>query len=101
MKKSYGNKPKKEASKSSPTKTNSTSLKIRLRGRDGAPLSMPELQQALYEIARRLKPYDEYRVKWATLYLTTVNEYGEQVLIHPQREWTIYPYNSAADEHGA
>lgn len=54
------------------------------------------------EAARRLEPYDgRYRAKWATLYLTLVDEDGQAVQIDASREWTIYPYKSAADEHGA
>lgn len=43
-----------------PTKRN-TAFKIKLRGKDGAPLSMTELQQGLYDIARRLQRYPDYR----------------------------------------
>jgi hypothetical protein len=96
----YGKRPKRQASKKTPAKTDTTSLKIRLRGKDGAPLSMQEMQQGLYDIARKLKPYDNCRAKWATLYLTMVDEHGEEVIIDPKGEWTLYPYESAADEHG-
>lgn len=99
MSRSYGKRPKKPASKKTP-KGDNTSLKIRLRGKDGAPLSMQELQQGLYDIARALKPHGDCRAKWATLYLTLVDENGEEVMIDPKGEWTIYPYGSAADEHG-
>jgi len=75
MKKTYGKRPKKQAAKSSPRKAESTSLKIKLRGKDGAPLAMNELQQGLYDIARKLRPYGECRAKWATLYLTLFVEY--------------------------
>ncbi len=34
-----------------PAKRN-TAFKIKLRGKDGAPLRMPELQQGFYDIAR-------------------------------------------------
>ena len=75
-------------------------MKIKLRGKDGAPLSMQELQQGLYDIARKLKPHGDLRAKWATLYLTLVDENGEEVVIDPKGEWSIYPYQSGADEHG-
>lgn len=78
----------------------SAAFKVKLRGKDGAPLSMPELQQGLYEAARCLKPLKGYRVKWATLYLTVVDENGEEVIIDRKNEWTIYPYKSAADDAG-
>lgn len=78
----------------------STAHKIKLRGRDGAPLSMQELQQGLYETARRLQPYKNYRAKWATLYLTIVDERGEEVILDRKGEWVIYPYECAAEETG-
>ena len=76
----------------------STAHKIKLRGRDGAPLSMQELQQGLYEAARRLKPYKDCRAKWITLYLTIVDEHGEEVILDRKGEWVLYPYECAADE---
>jgi len=101
MSRPYGKRPKKESSKKPPSnRTDNDSLKIRLRGKDGAPLSMQELRQGLYDIARQLKAHGELRAKWATLYLTLVDENGETVVIDPKGEWTIYPYDSAADEHG-
>lgn len=100
MSRPYGKRPKNTAPKQSSRKTDSTALKIKLRGKDGAPLSMQELQQGLYDIARKLKPCRDYRAKWATLYLTMVDEHGEEVVLDPAGEWTLYPYESAADEHG-
>lgn len=76
----------------------STAFKIKLRGRDGAPLTMQELQQGLYEAARRLKQYKDYRAKWATLYLTIVDEHGEEVILDRKGEWVLYPYECAADD---
>lgn len=82
-------------------KYDTTSFKIKLRGKDNAPLSMQDLRQGLYDAARRLERYEgNYRAKWATIYLTMVDENGEEVQIDPAGEWTLYPYKSAADEHG-
>lgn len=79
-----------------------TSFKIKLRGKDNAPLSMRELREGLMEAAKRLEPYAaNHRAKWATVYLTMVDENGQPVVIDPAGEWTIFPYRSAADEHGA
>lgn len=75
-------------------------MKIRLRGKDGAPLSMSELQQGLFDIARKLAPHGACRAKWATLFVTFVDEDGEEVRIDEESEWTLYPYKSAADENG-
>jgi len=84
----------------SPPKPN-TAFKIKLRGKDNAPLSVQDLVQGLYEIAQRLLRYKDYRVKWVTLYLTMIDEHGNEVKINKTGEWTLYPYKSAADEHGA
>lgn len=81
---------------------NDTAFKIKLRGKDNAPLSMRELREGMMEAARRLEPYASgYRAKWVTVYLTVVDENGQPVRIDPRGEWTIFPYKSAADEHGA
>lgn len=82
-------------------KTESPAFKIKLRGKDNVPLSMQELRQGLYDAARRLERYEgNYRAKWVTIYLTMVDENGQEVRIDKSGEWTIFPYKSAADEHG-
>lgn len=82
-------------------KAESTAFKIKLRGKDGAPLSMREIREGLYEAARRLGAYDgTHRARWVTLYLTIIDEEGAEVLPHASGEWTLHPYKSAADEHG-
>lgn len=84
------------------SKRESTAFRIKLRGKDGAPLSMTELREGLYEATRRLSAYDGIcRAKWVTLYLTMIDEVGNEVLPDRAGEWTLYPYKSAADEHGA
>ena len=101
MMKPYGKRPK--TSKAAPPSAapESTAFKIRLRGKDNAPLTIPDLNQGLYEAMRRLSRYGGYRAKWATLYLTLVDENGQEVRINEEGEWTIFPYQSAADEHDA
>lgn len=80
----------------------SAAFKIKLRGKDNAPLSMREIREGLYEAARRLDAYDgTHRAKWVTLYLTMIDEDGKEVLPDRSGEWTIRPYKSAADEFGA
>jgi hypothetical protein len=83
-----------------PRKTGDGLLKIRLRGKDGAALSMKELQQGLFEAAKKLIAHP-CRAKSATIYLMLVDGNGEPAQIEGKGEWTIYPYASAADEHGA
>ena len=91
--------PRARSGKSGPGKDD-TAFKIRIRGRDNAPLSMSELREGLIEAAKRLEPYaGKHRAKWATIYLTLIDENGETVRIDASNEWTIYPYKSAADEH--
>ena len=84
-----------------PGKPPNSAFKIKLRGKDGAPLTMAELRQGLFDIAHKLAPYADYRAKWVTVYLTMVDENGQEVRINRKGEWTLYPYKSAADEHGA
>ena len=77
-----------------------TAFKIKIRGRDNAPLSMQDLREGLIEAAKRLEPHaGKHRAKWATIYLTFVDENGEAARIDASNEWTIYPYKSAAAEH--
>ena len=55
MGKPYG-KTKRTSSKAPKTpKGEGAAFKIRLRGKDGAPLSMQELRDGLFEAARKLK----------------------------------------------
>lgn len=82
-------------------KDDTSALKIKLRGKDNAPLSLPEFGDGLLDIIRALKQYEkDYRVKFATLYLTMVDADGQPVRINKSNELTIYPYRSAADDHG-
>lgn len=75
-------------------------FKIKLRGKDNAPLSMREVQQGLLEAVRKLRKHEDLRAKWVTLYLTLIDEDGKEVVLDPKGEWELYPYKSAADEHG-
>lgn len=76
-------------------------LKIKLRGKDNAPLSMKELQQGLYEAARQLNEHAaQHRAKWSTLYVSLVDEDGNEVQFNAKNELVIYPYKCAADEYG-
>lgn len=101
MKNPYGKRPKQSKSAPPTGPAENTAFKIRLRGKDNAPLSISQLNQGLYEAMRRLSRFGDYRAKWATLYLTIVDENGQEVRLDKSGEWTIYPYSSAADEHGA
>lgn len=78
-----------------------SSLKIKLKGRDNAPLSIAELQEGFLEAARQLGQYQTgYRAKSAAIYLTLVDDDGEPVRINEANELTIYPYKTAAEEFG-
>lgn len=61
---------------------------------------MAEVRQGLLEAARELKAYDAYRAKWATIYLTLIDEDGNEIVPVTGGEITLHPYKSAADEFG-
>ena len=91
--------PRRDKGKTAGNKTDA--LRIKVRGRDNAPLSIPEWRDALFEVARRLAQFEpDYRIKSADIYLRIVDENGTQVRINATNEITIYPYKAAADEHG-
>ena len=72
-------------------------LRVRIRGRDDAPLSMTDMRQGLFELARRLDEHSDYRIKAASLYLTVVDAHGDEVTVSKSGEWSIFPYECAAD----
>jgi hypothetical protein len=91
--------PRGDKGKTAATKTDA--LRIKVRGRDNAPLSIPEWRDALFEAARQIAQYEpDYRIKSADIYLRMVDENGTEVRINAKNEITIYPYKAAADEHG-
>lgn len=78
-----------------------TALRIKLKGRDNAPLTMSEWRETLLEAARQLLPYENgYRIKSADIYIRMVDENGTEVRINQKNELTLYSYKTAADEHG-
>lgn len=83
-------------------KDDRAAFRIKLRGKDNAPLSIRELRDGLYEAMRRLGAYDgTHRAKWVTLYLTMIDGDGSEVMPDRSGEWIIHPYKCAADESGA
>lgn len=89
------------ARKSGPSSSDNTALKIKLRGKDNAPLSMHEMIECLMEAARLLRQYENgYRARSPTIYLPMIDEHGEPVRINEANELIIYPYRTAAEEHG-
>lgn len=77
-----------------------TSSKIKLRGQDDGPMSMTEIRQGLYDIVRHLEKHPNCRAKWATFYLTLVDEDGKEVYVNGNGELILHPYKSLADELG-
>ena len=78
-----------------------SALKVKLRGKDNTPMPLAEFSEGLLDVIREFKKYEKgYRVKFATIYLTMVDANGEPVRINPSNEITIYPYRTAADDHG-
>jgi hypothetical protein len=76
-------------------------LRVRIRGRDDAPLSMSDMRQGLFELARRLDELSDYRIKAASLYLTVIDAHGDEVTVNRSGEWSIFPYECAADRMDA
>jgi hypothetical protein len=63
-------------------------------------MTMQEMREGLLEAARELKKYEAgYRAKFATIYLTMIDEHGDPVRVNDANEIVIYPYKAAADEH--
>jgi hypothetical protein len=72
-------------------------VRVRIRGRDNAALSMSDFKQGLFELARRLEPYADYRIKSASLYLTVIDHRSDEVSLDKRGQWSIFPYDCAAD----
>jgi hypothetical protein len=73
-------------------------LTIRLRSRDDMPFSMGQLKQALFQLIHELEPHGACGVKNVTMYLTSVDENGQEVSLNGKAVWNIFPYRCAADE---
>jgi hypothetical protein len=86
--------------RASPPKAGGDAFRVRFVGKDDAPLSMPEMQQGLLELARKLREHGNVRVKRGTLYLTLIDEDGKEILLDRKGEWEIRPYKSAAEQFG-
>ena len=87
--------------RSRPPKKSGTALKVKLCGKDDAPLTMRELREGLLEAAKLLKGYEAaYRAKSVTLYLTIIDDSGRPVRINDANDLVIHPYKTAADEYG-
>jgi hypothetical protein len=71
--------------------------RVRIRGKDDVPLSMTDLTQGLFALAHKLEEHPGYRVKSATVYLTVVDEHGDEVTLAKTGQWSIYPYECFAD----
>lgn len=100
MGKPYGKVKRKTAAPRKKRQPGDTALRIKLRGKDGAPLSMQEIRDGLFEAARKLAPYEHtHRVARATLYLTLVDEGGKPVLPDGKDEWEIHAYKCAANAY--
>jgi hypothetical protein len=100
MARSYGKKPRKTPARTATGSGDSAAFKYKLRGKDKAPLDMREVQQGLLDIARDLGNYRDYRASWATFFIAVIDGNGNEILIDPKGEKVLYPYKSAADEHG-
>lgn len=96
----YGIVKKKNSKPRRTQKGEGTAFKIKLRGRDGAPLTMQEMRDGLYEAARKLQRYEEtHRAQWVTVYLTLIDGNGEPALPDRRGEWVIQTYKCAAETY--
>lgn len=94
--------PRPKQAKAAPSSANPGSLKIRLSGRDDAPLSIEELKDTLYEAVRLLLPYTKtHRIKRAALYLTTIDQHGTASPLMLEQTLTLRPYDCAAQTFDA
>jgi hypothetical protein len=75
-------------------------FKIKFRAKDDSSLTMSEMQQGLIEAIQALREHDGLRVKWATIYLTLIDENGNEVSLNSNGEMELHPYRSAADQLG-
>lgn len=101
MGKPYGNINRNVKNSKPPKQPGGEAFKIKLRGKDNAPLSMAEVQQGLLESIRKLRSHQDLRAKWVTVYLTFIDEDGKEASPDPKGEWELFPYKSAADEFQA
>jgi hypothetical protein len=79
-------------------------IKIKLRGRPehGGLLSTDEIRQQIVDLAQKVGEYPAgTHFKWATFYMTPVDEGGNRIPHEGPRNITMTPYESAADELGA
>lgn len=76
-------------------------LKIKLRGSDeeGGILTGAQMHQQIIELVHLVDKYPAgTRFKWATFYMTPVDERGNILAVEGPRNRTLTPYKSAADE---
>lgn len=74
------------------------SLKIRLSGRDDAPLSIDDFKETLYAALQILLPHAKtHRIKRAALYLSTIDANGAPSSIIFEHDITLRPYDCAAE----
>lgn len=97
----YGKIDRRVAPSSRKKKAGNESFKIKLRGRDGIPMTTAELQQGLLEVIALLRSHPGMRAKHVTVYAKFIDETGKPVLPDSSGEWEIVSYKCAADELGA
>jgi hypothetical protein len=101
MGKPYGKAPKKKATttkRRAPAATDA--VKFHIRGKNNLPLSIPDAQQGLYQLAKYLEAHPNLRLARLDAYARFIDEHGRPAGIGTD-EIDIYPYQSAADEYGA
>jgi hypothetical protein len=102
MARKYGKLPvkRKTTSKKATSPPAGEAVKFHIRGKDGAPLTMPDVQQGFYQLAKDLEPHTTLRAARVDIYIRFIDEHGRPAGIG-RSEVDVHPYKSAADEYGA
>jgi hypothetical protein len=101
MARPYGKAPKQKSTttkKRTPASTDAD--KFHILDKDNLPLAIPDAQQGLYQLAKYLEAHPNLIVAKLDVYARFRDEHGRPVRIGKDGI-NIYPYQSAADEHGA
>jgi hypothetical protein len=98
MTRPYGKAPKRKAT-TTKKRTPTDAVKFHIRGKDDAPLTMTDAQQGFYQLAKGLQPHAGLRIARLDVYIRFIDEHGRPAGIGKE-EVDVYPYQSAADEHG-
>jgi hypothetical protein len=69
-----------------------------MRGQGRYALLDGTAEQALFQLTHELEPHSLVRVKNVVLYLTAVDQNGQEVCRNGKAVWNGFPYRSAAND---